>query len=333
MRGSVQELPSLDDFLVSIPLFAGLDPLAVADVALAAERFSFAAGDRLFAQDDPADGVYLVASGAIALNARTPGDGLIELAQVGPGGVIGEFCLLDGGRRSAEARALAPTVGYRIDLERFGGLRASRRPAAFDVLDRLRGEVARRTRAAVEDIARALGAGGAPRAAQALAVPPASESGDCAALLTTFPGFDRFDERLWRTLGGLVTRIEAPRGTRLERPGETAQGLHIVARGAVRAGLAAGEGIEQLLIHGPGALAGAAALVDGGAWPMALDVREDAILLTVAARDCAALRSAHSRLAHRLFDMIGRQLARDLRHISRLRSRIESLDAESSEAA
>jgi len=92
-------LPDLDEFLASIPLFAGLDQAALGDLRRAAEPFAFPAGEFLFRQDDAADGVYLVASGEVALRARTPGDGLVELTRIGPGGVLGEFCLLDGGRR------------------------------------------------------------------------------------------------------------------------------------------------------------------------------------------------------------------------------------------
>lgn len=319
-------LPYLHDFLASIPLFAGLDPFAIADVRLAAERFALAAGDRMFAQNDPADGVYLIASGEVVLSARTPGDGLVELSRVGPGGVIGEFCLLDGGRRSAEARAAAPTLGYRIDLRRFSALRASERAAAFEILDRLRGEVARRTGSTLDGIAGIIGDGVAPRPVRTLVPVPSAVSLDCFDLLRSFPGFDGFDANLWREFGGLVTRIDAPRGTLLEQAGRPAAGLHIVARGALRAGLEVNGGIEQQLIYGPGMLVGAAAMVAGTNWPLAIDVREDAIVYTLPACDFAALRVSHGPLANALFDMIGQQLTRDLRQISRGRGRLESQD-------
>lgn len=330
----MEGLPDLDEFLASIPLFAGLGPAALGDLHPAAEPFAFAAGDFLFRQDDPADGVYLVAGGQVALNARTPGDGLVELARIGPGGLIGEFCLLDGGRRSAEALVREPASGYQLHLARFDALRAGERPAALEVLDRLRSEVARRTRATAETIAASLGELAAPRPALALPAPPGEAStGDSAALLHTFTGFDQFSPAAWRELDGLATKVASPRGTRLEAPGKPASGLHIVARGALRAGLPAGDGVEQLLIHGPGSLAGAAALVDGGDWPLALDVREDAIVYTLDAGDFAALRAANSPLAFRLLDMLGQQLTRDLRRISRARARRESQLADRREAA
>ena len=94
----------------------------------------------------------------------------------------------------------------------------------------------------------------------------------------------------------------------------------------MRAGFEVNGGIEQQLIYGPGMLVGAAAMVAGTNWPLAIDVREDAIVFTLPARDFAALRVSHGPLASALFDMIGQQLTRDLRQISRGRGRLESQD-------
>jgi len=51
------------------------------------------------------------------------------------------------------------------------------------------------------------------------------------------------------------------------------------------------------------------------------------------AGDFAALRTSSSPLMYRLLDMLGQQLARDLRRISRARSRRESQLADEREAA
>jgi CRP-like cAMP-binding protein len=326
--------PDLEAFLATVPLFAGLEPSALSDLRGAAEPFAFGPGKWLFRQDDPADGVYLVAGGEVALNARTPGDGLVELARVGPGGLIGEFCLLDGGRRSAEALVVEPVHGFHVQYARFDALRAGERPGALEVLDRLRTEVARRTRATIEAIATSLDVLSAPRPSSVIrSASRDSATGDVSSLLHTFSGFDGFSPAAWHELDRLVSKTVAPRGTRLEAAATPASGLHIVARGALRASLPVDDGVEQLLIHGPGSLAGAAALVDGGAWPLALDVREDAILYTIRLGDFGALRSSGSPLAFRLLDMLGQQLARDLRRISRARSRREAQLADLRETA
>ena len=318
----------LDDFLRSIPLFAGLDPFAIADVRLSADSFALVEGDALFEQGDAADAIYIVADGAVALTGRTPGDGEVELAHVARGGLIGEVALLDGGTRSAAVTATMATRGYRIALDRFAALRSSGRPAAFEVIDRLRREVAQRSRATIADIGEALDGGGAslPRnlsSGPSLDLGGATVSADQAKpLLASFAGFDRLDAAEWGALADLVRRIDALRGTPIASAGDAASHLLIVARGAVRAALPGTDGIEQLLIHGPGRFAGLIALLDGGTHPLALDVREDTVLLALPLADFAALRVGHGALASKLFDAMGAQLVGDLRRLSRHLGRI-----------
>lgn len=327
-RGSDDGPGALDDFLRSIPLFAGLDPFAIADVRLSAELFTLAAGETLFEQGDAADAIYIVAEGEVALTGRTPGDGQVELARLGRGGLIGEVALLDGGTRSAAATAITAARGYRIDSARFAALRTSGRATAFEVIDRLRREVAQRSRATIADIGEALdGAGtGVLRECGGAASGDAGgelvEADQLKALLASFPGFDRFDAADWAALADLVRRIDAPRGTRLADAGDPATHLLIVARGAIRAALPRAGGIEQLLVHGPGRFAGLVPLIDGGTHPLALDVREDAVLLAMRQADFAALRIGHGALATKLFDAIGTQLVGDLRRLSRQLGRI-----------
>ena len=302
------------DFLATIPLFAGLDDSERVDLAAATESFALADGERLFAQNDPGDGAYLVVSGAVVASARTPGDGRRELARVGPGEVIGEFSLLDGGPRSAEAHAEGDAAGYRIDYERFAALAAGARPAARAVLDRLRAEVARRIAATIA----ALGgsAGAREKVAAPLAEATPADAAECARLLGLFPGFDRFRAEAWEVFAARAQRIEAGRGAVLAHAGRARTALHVVARGALREML----GESQLLVHGPGALAGSAAFVAGGPWPTRLEAREDAVVFALAGRP-----PAEAEFAAWLDALVGPQLTRDLRRLSRVGNR--ALDA------
>ncbi len=63
-----------------------------------------AAGELLFAQDDPSDCAYVVEAGLLEIIAKT-GKGEVVLARLGPGEVVGEMGLLADLRRSATARA------------------------------------------------------------------------------------------------------------------------------------------------------------------------------------------------------------------------------------
>ena len=194
----------------------------------------------------------------------------------------------------------------------------------------MRIEVARRTRATIGHMAEDARALPPATAAPAHVTGPAL---DCGQLLRNFPGFSAFDDGHWRELAGLLDRIEAPRGTMLEPAGVASGGLYIVGRGALRAAWPGVNRLRPLLIYGPGALAGAAAMIDSGPWPTLLDAREDSIVYRLDARDFAALRHAHSPLAFRLFDMIGQQLTRDLRRLSRISSQRDSLRADDGEDA
>ncbi|MEO8374926.1 MAG: cyclic nucleotide-binding domain-containing protein [Sphingomonas bacterium] len=327
-------MPHFDDFLRTIPLFAGLDPFALTDVQLAAERFTVEAGGLVFRQNDVGDGLYLIASGTVRVSVRTPGDGVMDLVALGPGGLLGEFSLIDGDSRSATAQATEPTAGYFISRRRFDAMRGSGRPAAFEVIDRIRVEVARRARATIATIASDLGEPDRTSLADgggvaALIHEPITHN-PTGALCAAFLAHRQFGEMTPNeaaTLLALCTRIEAPRGTLLAREGDAPTHLFLVLRGAIRAGLEHGAGQAQLEVHGPGKMAGLSALMDGGAHPATLEVREDALILALEQRNFEALRKGHSEAAFKFFDAAGRQMTHDLRALSRYPSRSQGLRA------
>ncbi len=96
--------------LKSVPLFEGLSD---DEVALLAERCSdrrASAGERIFREGDPVDGLYVVETGAVSIVRDAVGQPVQRLARLGPGGFFGEMGLLDGGTRSASAVASEPTT-------------------------------------------------------------------------------------------------------------------------------------------------------------------------------------------------------------------------------
>ena len=141
----------------------GLSAQACAAMAQLAVPFTVASGDAIFRQHDQSDGLYLIEAGAVVVTGRTPGDGHVELARLGSGAMLGEFCLLDGGRRSADALAGDDCSGWRLDLARFAGLQEAGDPAALALAAALRAQVAARS----HDLVSALAAT-APEPAEAL---------------------------------------------------------------------------------------------------------------------------------------------------------------------
>jgi len=66
----------------------------------------FSAGEVIFRQGDPAQSLMAVAEGTVRVGLTTPTGREVVLADMAKGEVLGEIALLDGGERSADARAL-----------------------------------------------------------------------------------------------------------------------------------------------------------------------------------------------------------------------------------
>jgi CRP-like cAMP-binding protein len=66
---------------------------------------SLAAGAQLFAQGEAGDALYLVLEGEMEVCVSTEGGRSVRMAALGPGAVIGEMAVLDGGKRSADCTA------------------------------------------------------------------------------------------------------------------------------------------------------------------------------------------------------------------------------------
>ena len=75
--------------LLRVPLFQGLQPEQLAELARHAERVSFRAGSKITEKGSPGDGAYLIVAGEAA---RVVADGSAE--QIEPGSLIGELAML-----------------------------------------------------------------------------------------------------------------------------------------------------------------------------------------------------------------------------------------------
>ncbi|MCJ2123146.1 EAL domain-containing protein [Methylobacterium sp. J-077] len=109
-------------------------------------RVHLCAGVTLFREGDSGDAAYLIEEGRLEIFA-TRSDGDLVLACRGPGEVVGEMAILDGGKRSATVRALADSVLIVITREqlarRISGTDPILRMCLSVVLERYRATVAR----------------------------------------------------------------------------------------------------------------------------------------------------------------------------------------------
>src|SRR6185503_15894884 len=97
--------PMLDAILARSETFGGLSPERLRSLAVHCAEVPVAAGRLVFAHGDPADAVYLVVEGTVAVFRDKVGRAMQLLARLGPGELLGELCLFDETTRTASARA------------------------------------------------------------------------------------------------------------------------------------------------------------------------------------------------------------------------------------
>ena len=116
-RKSVRD--DLAVLLGEMPLFSGLPPAVLHDIAAAAEWLSLPGGAVLFSAGEPADALYVVLSGSLAVLTA---DGRVQgrfLARLAAGDTVGEMGLISGHPRTANVVALRNTELARISSRAF----------------------------------------------------------------------------------------------------------------------------------------------------------------------------------------------------------------------
>ena len=101
-------------FLASVPLFRELPEPELDELAAHLDWMLAPGGHIVWRQGDEGDGLYLVASGRLAVVRELPDGEDLVLGQVGRGESFGEVSVLTGAPRSATVRALRDTVLARL---------------------------------------------------------------------------------------------------------------------------------------------------------------------------------------------------------------------------
>ena len=109
------------ELLSSIEFFKGFEGDAFESVVAAAQTRSYTRGGVLFSEDEDATELFVVVSGRVAIANRSIDGRESVIALMERGDLFGEMPLLDGHRRSAEARALENSEAIAIP---FAPLRA-----------------------------------------------------------------------------------------------------------------------------------------------------------------------------------------------------------------
>jgi len=125
----------LSDLIASSFLFKTLDDRARAWLEERAARASFGAGDLIIQEDEEGRELYIVDSGRVKVTMLSTG-GDVELAELGPGAVVGEVAVLSGGRRTTTVEALEDVEAISFSAETIREL-VEAHPRVGDLMERI----------------------------------------------------------------------------------------------------------------------------------------------------------------------------------------------------
>lgn len=94
---------ALRSFIANIPLFACLEESELSTLAQAGRNREMPKGSILFFQDDPADDLYVLRSGSVAIYLSSSDGRELVLGEMRPGDCFGELALITGQPRSTNA--------------------------------------------------------------------------------------------------------------------------------------------------------------------------------------------------------------------------------------
>ena len=107
------------------PIFRGLSLEVLESITTLCRIRRYGRGELVFAEGDPGLKLYGVIEGRLIITAGSPQGSELHLNVATPGEIIGEIAFLDGGTRTATARAAEPTTCFELD-----------RPAFFTLLEK-----------------------------------------------------------------------------------------------------------------------------------------------------------------------------------------------------
>jgi CRP/FNR family transcriptional regulator, cyclic AMP receptor protein len=121
--------------LSHIPIFASLDAAAQEGLLAAMTRQQVPAQEMVFWIGDPAGPLFVVDKGRVTITAPDERGDHMLLETLGPGGVFGEISFLDGGPRTATARALTAATLLVLPRESFHAFLRQRPDVSIGILE------------------------------------------------------------------------------------------------------------------------------------------------------------------------------------------------------
>jgi CRP-like cAMP-binding protein len=145
---AAQEKPNADQqvaFLRRVPLLRHFDDRLLGVLAGIMTLQRLAAGALLCTQGEPGTACFIIGNGTVEVLAGE-GKGGQVLCTLGPGHVVGEVALIDGGKRSATVRCREDVVVFVLQREDFDRLLSAGNHASIRLLDNIARALAQRVR-------------------------------------------------------------------------------------------------------------------------------------------------------------------------------------------
>jgi CRP-like cAMP-binding protein len=315
------------DFLATIPLLEGREVADLVQLARVLRRRSVRHGETLWHQGDHAREMVLIVEGGVATSLHVPGDRLVEIARAGPGEIVGEIALLDGGAQTMSAQVTesgAVLVLRRVD---FAALLARQDPSAYRLKRRLASLLTARLRDWLRYLALSLGGD--------LAGPPAEDAArPLADLESCSPPDSKYVRRMATfhdfdplALWGFLTSgsyVRCPPGVTLLAEGGPPTAYYLTINGAVERVLVRGNRRIRVGLAGPGKAFGYESLIDGRLSPFSAITRERVLLLVVPRDLFGRLFNGEDAVSRGFLDVIQKELVATLRQTLRQHARLAS---------
>jgi CRP-like cAMP-binding protein len=306
--------------LSSFDLLAGVPKEELSVLARPMRRREFRAGQVIWRQGDDAGELVFVAEGRVSISLQLPGGATVEVSSVGPGEVMGEMGVIDGGHRSVTATASEPTTLLMLARADFSALVSRRNPTAFAIKRRIAHIGCSRLRGQYATLADSLGGGGAPEAAVEAELefrgPPDSRY---VRRLANFHAFDSL--ALWGFLTAGRYALCPPSRT-LVAEGSASPACYLTINGAVEKVIVRGGRRIRVGLAGPGQAFGYESMIDGGPSPVTAITRERTLVLALPTAAFERLFNGEHPESHVFLDVIHRDLTGSLRQALRPQARL-----------
>lgn len=308
------------DFLATVPLLEGREEADLMQLARMVRRRTVQAGEVLWRQGDAASEMLFVVDGAVSASLHVPGDRSVEIGRAGPGDVVGEIGMLDGGGHTMSVRVTKTATVLALGRADFVALLAGRQSSAFALRRRLAALSTARLRNQLQHLAQSLD-GGAPAASAEDAERALADLEECGPpdskyvrRMATFHDFEPV--ALW----GFLTSgryVRCPPGRVLLAEGSPSPAYFLTINGAIEKVLVRGDWRIRVGLAGPGRAFGYESLIDGRPSPLTAIARERAILLVLPRDPFDQLFNGEDAVSRGLLDVIQRDLMATLRETFR----------------